>query len=99
MSFWDYVFDSEFSQRSDINNLNNISKSLREQRRRDRRESRRQKEKLSEKVDELELEVARMTLFSRSLLKILSDKNICTPAEWEATLRTLDLEDGKIDGR
>ena len=96
MSFWDYVFDSEFRQRDDINNL---SKSLRQKSKRDRRESRRQKEKLSERIDELELEIARITLFSRSLLKILSDKNICTPAEWEATLRTLDLEDGKIDGR
>ncbi len=96
MSFWDYVFDSEFRQRDDINNL---SKSLRQKSKRDRRESRRQKEKLSERIDELELEIARITLFSRSLLKILSDKNICTPAEWEATLHTLDLEDGKIDGR
>ena len=95
MSFWDYVFDSEFSQRSDINNL---SESLRQQTYRDRL-NRRQKEKLSERIDELELEVAGITLFSRSLLKILSDKNICTPAEWGATLNTLDLEDGKIDGR
>ena len=92
MSFWDYVFDSEFKQRTDINELSDQSD-------RAARRLRRDTGKLEERIEDLENELASLSLFSRCLLRVLAGKGVCTPEEWQETIRALDLEDGKLDGR
>ena len=92
MSILSYVFDSEWSQRSDIN-------SLKEQNSNVARHQRGQNRKLASRIDELEENVGELTLLCRSLLTALRENGTLVPAAFEDVMRRIDLEDGVLDGK
>ena len=92
MSIWNYVFDNEYRQRSDIENLKRRSQAT------GRSQSRKAKE-LDRRVEELEEELGEITLVCRSLLTVLRQSGAVDPAALEAVMADIDAEDGVIDGR
>lgn len=92
-SWWNHVLlDSHWRQRADIDALEDQSRQV-------ARRLRRENAALEAKVEDLEEELAGMTLFVRSLLGALIETGVLTPDEFGAKLRELDLEDGVEDGR
>lgn len=95
MSLFDYLFDSEWRQRSDI-------ESLRQERYRSNRLVNRHRRKALEldgRVKELEDDLAELALFNATLLRMLTSKGVCTNDEFAGLLKSVDAEDGRIDGR
>lgn len=92
MSIWNYVFDSEYRQRSDIESLKASALAM-------SRRSRRGNRELRERVEALEDEVAELTLLCRTLLSVLRQSGAVDPAAFEATSRQIDAEDGVVDGK
>lgn len=92
MSIWNYVFDNEYRQRSDIEDLKRRSQVT------GRSQTRKAKE-LDRRVDELEEEVGEITLVCRSLLTLLRQSGVVDPTAFEAVMADIDAEDGVIDGR
>ena len=92
MSFWSYLFDNEFSQRQDINNLRATSRVRARQLRRQTRESR-------ERLQELEEEVGELALLTRALLTYLRESGGIDPEKFAEVLERVDLDDGVLDGK
>lgn len=92
MSLFSYLFDTEFSQRSDINHLKRNSEAL-------ARKTHSRARKLEQRVEQLEDEVAGLSLFNRTLLALLIERGGIDAEAFAAKLRELDLEDGELDNR
>ena len=80
MSILNYLFDSEWSRRSDIEAL---------------------KEQHSSLVSSLGLHqgIGELALLTKTLMRILVEKGVCTGREIEDMMHQVDLEDGSADGR
>ena len=99
MSFWNYVFDSEWSQRSDIEALK--ERSRRQAINASKREHKRSNDLagLKEQVDDLTEQVGSLELINRTLLALLRAKPDWSEQAFYETLQKIDLEDGKQDGK
>lgn len=92
MSILPYLFDSRFKQRTDIELLKHAANTLR------RRGAVARKE-LRARIEDLEDEVAELTLLCRALLTVLRQSGAVDPAEFDAAVRAIDAEDGTLDGK
>lgn len=92
MSIWNYVFDSEWSQRSDIESLKEQAQAARARMDHERRDTR-------DRVAKLEQEVGELALLCRAMLQVLSENGGIKPEQLHAAMEKIDAEDGVIDGR
>lgn len=92
MSIFERMFDSDWKQRTDINELESLSTDLIEQLGNEQVDQRKQ-------IRQLQEQVAGLALVQRTILKVLSEKGLITPEEFQEQLKQFDLEDGKLDGR
>jgi hypothetical protein len=88
MSVLDYMFDSEWLQRSDIENLKRNSSAMRQIATRE-----------SGRIRNLEEEIDHLTLINEALLRMLEKKGVILRDEFRALLVEVDLEDGVHDGK
>ncbi len=95
MSIFDYMFDTEWSQRSDIQALKQRNSSLATRVALNRASEAAQEERITE----LEQEVGELALLSKTLMRILLENGVCTGREIEDMMHQVDLEDGVADGR
>jgi DNA repair exonuclease SbcCD ATPase subunit len=95
MSIFNYLFDNEWSQRTDIETLKTRNKNLAS------RLHLRHKSQaaLEARVTQLESEVGELALLSKTLMRLIVEKGTCTGQELEAMLHQVDLADGVADGR
>ena len=91
-SLWSALFDSDWQQRADIDDLSAKTSSISRRLGRDHAS-------LTAEVKALEQRVAELTLFNRTLLAVLLDSGAITEEAFNDQLRAFDLEDGKLDGR
>ncbi|RMG17416.1 MAG: hypothetical protein D6731_04210 [Planctomycetota bacterium] len=89
--FWSYVFDSEYRQRADIEDLKRRGQAVQRRVRRGLRD-------LEERVEELELQVGSLALLCRALLSLLREQGTVDPEALAAAVDAIDLEDGVRDG-
>ncbi len=92
MSIFERMFDSDWKQRTDINELESLSKDLLGQLGDEQVDQRKQ-------IRQLREQVAGLALVQRTILKVLSEKGLIAPEEFQEQLKQFDLEDGKLDGR
>lgn len=92
MSIWPFMFDNDRFQRRDIDALKSEVEFLEEKERGTASATQHQ-------LDQLRDEVAELALFNKALLRLLLDKGVFTPKEFERAFRALDLEDGVEDGK
>jgi hypothetical protein len=92
LSIWPFMFDNERFQRRDIQVLKSEVKFLAEKERGGASATQYQ-------LDQLRDEVAELALFNKALLRLMIDKGVFTPGEFEQTFRELDREDGVEDGK
>jgi len=88
VSVLDYMFDSEWLQRNDIENLKRNSSAMRQIAVRE-----------SGRIRNLEEEIDHLTLINEALLRILEKKGVIVRDEFRALLVDVDLEDGVHDGK
>jgi hypothetical protein len=89
---WEYIFDSEWKQRADIEALKTTQL-------RAGSHLRRKAKKLEERIEYLEQELGEVALLCRALLTLLRQSGAVDPAAFEEVVRQIDAEDGVIDGR
>ncbi len=95
MSLFNYMFDSEWNQRSDINDLEERAHELEY-----RVLSGGQKAKnLETEVTHLRRDVSRMLLLLETFQRVLADKGICSQDDFVRRMRAIDAEDGVEDGQ
>lgn len=90
--FFDYVFDSDYKQRTDI-------EALRGNQHRAGRMTGRRLDRTEDRVEALEQELGEVALLCRALLTCLRQAGALDPAKLEAAMREVDLEDGVLDGK
>ena len=95
MSIFNFIFDSEWSQRSDIEDLKQKNIELASK----LYQKRPGEATLEKKIHTLEQEVGELALLSKTLMRILMEKGVCTGQEFEALMHQFDLEDGVADGK
>jgi hypothetical protein len=94
-SVLDYMFDNDWIQRADIDNLKNSTFEMRNTENRIRR-------KVADdaaRIRELEDQVAHLTLINEAVLRILEKKGVFARDEFRSLLVEVDLEDGVHDGK
>src|SRR5262245_31993098 len=95
MGFFHFLFDNDWLQRADIEQLraesdrvttalNHSTDSVR---------------RADERIAELEESLAHLALFNRTLLRMLIEKRVCTTEEFANLFRMIDVEDGVADGK
>lgn len=95
MSIFNYLFDSDWYQRSDIEALKEQNSNLTS-----RVEIRRSTDaEQSARIAELQQDVGELALLSKTLMRLLLEKGVCTGKELEDLMREIDMEDGVADGR
>jgi hypothetical protein len=95
MSLWKYIFDSNLTQRADLERLDAQAEHL--QASLDRARSRTRS--AESEIRDLRRETARLTLVVEALTRLLEERNLCTRKELARRIQEVDLEDGKEDGR
>ncbi|MEZ6189456.1 MAG: hypothetical protein R3F62_31205 [Planctomycetota bacterium] len=93
--FWRNLFDNDYRQRIDIDDLGSRLSS-------ERKRSVRQRRKvagLEQRVEELEGQVGELALICRGLLSYLRQAELIVPEELEQIFEAIDAEDGVLDGR
>ena len=88
MGIFDYLFDNEFMQRADINSLRDEKRAMTRQLHAEERRSR----ELQVRVTELEVELEEIQLFSRGILRMLVEFDVCTAEEFSQSLKQVTLE-------
>jgi hypothetical protein len=91
MTIFDYLFDSEWSQRADINSLDERAKRLEEKMSAGGLD-------LSLQVRDLRRDVARLALLVETLADLVISKSLCTREEFWQHVDRRDREDGVADG-
>ena len=91
-SFWKYFIDNEFMQRHDIEEMRQGMRA------RMRRESRRRRQ-IDERLEDLEVEVGEMRLFTRAVLALLQEEGLLDGARIREKLLEIDASDGTVDGQ
>jgi hypothetical protein len=94
-SVLDYMFDNDWIQRADIENLKNSASQMRYTENRIRRKV----VDDAARIQELEDQVAHLTLINEAILRILEKKAVFARDEFRALLVEVDLEDGVHDGK
>lgn len=95
MSFFRYLFDSEWMQRADIDRLEERAGELEYRLLRSGQSSR----NLETDVSQLRREVSRMMLMLEAIQRTLADKNLCSREDLVRRMQAIDAEDGVVDGR
>ena len=106
MSFLNYLFDSEYSQRSDIERLKERDR-VRSSNLARTNMRRMNKTRAAElRIEELETEVAlledqrgEMALYLKALLAVLLEKKAISPQEIYEKMHAIDIADGVEDGK
>ena len=88
MGVLDYMYDNDWIQRNDIDNLARSNMVLRNKMVRD-----------GGRIRDLEQEIDHLTLINETLLRILEKKGVILRDEFRALLVEVDLEDGVHDGK
>ena len=88
MALWDYLFDSEYKQRDDINTLQASTGLAAEQSGRNART-----------LQSLQRRVDQQDLLIEALFRIVKDKGLVRDVEIRETIAQIDLEDGVEDGK
>jgi len=99
MSLWDYVFDSEWSQRSDIEDLKRRTRNSQSVTMRKTVRQRKEIESLEERVEELEGDVGQMTLFLMATIEMLKSTGKWDNEVFHQALEFIDGRDGVKDGK
>ena len=99
MSIFNYLFDSEWSQRSDIEHLKERSRRQRQLASRSARRNASKVQTLEAQVEELQEEVGALQLITRALLQTLEATPDWDAETFKAALQQIDLEDGIEDGK
>lgn len=95
MSVFKYIFDSDWSQRSDIEALKRQNQTLT-----DRLQNKRATVAENEaRIAELEEEVGELALICKTLMQVMLENQICTGRDIEDALRRIDAKDGVVDGK
>ncbi len=92
MSMWDYLFDNEWRQRSDI-------ESLKQGLRRSVHVRSLSAIKQKERVDRITDELPVLALYCRTMLTLMLEKGLVTRDEFLARMHQIDASDGRLDGR
>lgn len=95
MSVFDYMYDNDWIQRQDIDNLRRSSMVLRSKMIRDGGRIR----NLEAEIDDLADQVGHLTLINEALLRMLEKKGVILRDEFRSLLVEVDLEDGVHDGK
>lgn len=95
MSVFDYMYDNDWIQRQDIDNLRRSGMVLRNKMIRDGGRIR----NLEAELDYLTDQVGHLTLLNEALLRMLEKKNVIVRDEFRSLLVEVDLEDGVHDGK
>lgn len=99
MSFWDYMFDTEYKQRSDIESLKaRASRQSRSASGRTRQIGQKV-EDMEELVGDLEEQIGGLMLINTSLMTYLRRRADWNELEFQEILEAIDLEDGELDGK
>jgi hypothetical protein len=88
MSLWDYLFDSEYKQRDDINSLRAAAGAVAGT-----------ASSTSRKVDALRQRIDRQELLLETMYRALIGRNVVTEEEFKDLVAQVDLEDGFEDGK
>ena len=94
MSFFDNLFDSEWAQRSDINELDERARRLEYRVLRGNQHA----TGLEQEVSDLRRDVSGMLLMLETLQRVLADRGICSQEDFVKRMRAIDAEDGIVDG-
>ena len=94
-SVLNYMFDNDWIQRADIENLKSSARQMQSTEYRMRRKVLND----SQRIGDLEDQVAHLTLINEALLRMLEKKNAFGRDEFRALLVEIDLEDGVHDGK
>lgn len=92
MSLFKYMFDHDYLQRADI-------EALRSRARKNERRERVDRRKAQDRLEQLEDEVAELTLLSQALLLVLRESGALDQAKLQRALEEIDAADGVIDGK
>lgn len=95
MDFFDYLFDNEYKQRTDIEALKRQTLS----RKRDRSRQLQRFEDQDSRIEQLEDRVGELALLCRSLLTVLRENGAVTPERFQQVMVEIDAEDGEVDGK
>ena len=95
MSVFDYMYDNDWLQRQDIDNLRRSSMVLRSKMIRDGGRIR----NLEAEIDDLADQLGHLTLINEALLRMLEKKGVILRDEFRSLLVEVDLEDGAHDGK
>jgi hypothetical protein len=99
MSIWDYVFDSDWKQRSDIEALRRASLDRTYRDRRDAAGQRDDIESLEQRVSELEDDLGQATLFVMATMEMLKQTGNWDNDTFCAAMTAIDQRDGLQDGK
>jgi len=99
VSFLHYLFDSEWSQRSDIERLKAANERSRSNAARRLRRERAKVAGLEDRVDDLEQQVGELALYLKAAIRQLDQRGNVPVEELMRTIETIDAEDGEVDGR
>jgi hypothetical protein len=88
MGVLDYMYDNDWIQRNDINNLQRSNQVMRSKVIKD-----------GARIRNLEDEIDHLTLINEALLRMLEKKGIFARDEFRSLLVEVDLEDGVHDGK
>jgi hypothetical protein len=99
MSIFNYLFDNEWSQRSDIEELKARSSRQHQVAARSYSRTESKVRSLETEVDTLKDEVGALQLIVRSLVKTLETTPGWREEDFRENLMAIDLEDGILDGK
>lgn len=94
-SVLDYMFDNEWIQRADIENLKTSAQQMQST----AFQMRRKVIDDAQRIRELEDQVAHLTLINEAVLRMLEKKGVFARDEFRSLLVEIDLEDGVHDGK
>ena len=95
MGVWDYLFDSKWIQRADINRLDEQADVIRDR----IWEAHSNSRKTNQEIDALRQELCRLMLLVDVFGRVIVEKNLCTREELSKFISAADAEDGVMDGQ
>lgn len=99
MAWYDYLFDSEWNQRADINALRETSRRAAASDAKQRLNHSRKLNENERKVDDLRVEVERLNLLVRALYVYAKEHGGMDGEKFHQIVKRIDAMDGEEDGR
>ncbi|PHR99368.1 MAG: hypothetical protein COA78_25000 [Blastopirellula sp.] len=99
MSFWDHMFDNDWKQREDIEQLRRSSKTASRRQRRDVSGNSSKLESLESRVEELEADLGHTVLLLTGTLEMLKQSGTWDSDKFAQLLHEIDMRDGVEDGQ